>query len=63
MLENRFKTYAESNVWDTKFEAMLTREQAVDMMNDLARELEEAREEIEERDYAECMGLNEEDGK
>ena len=43
MLRNRFEAYAESYVWDKKFEEVLTRDQAIKLMNDLARELENER--------------------
>jgi len=39
MTEDRFTTWAENCVYDAKFDTMLTREQAADMMNDLADEL------------------------
>jgi hypothetical protein len=35
----RFETYAENYYYDNKFQVALTREQAADMMNDLAEEL------------------------
>lgn len=35
----RFETYAENYYYDNKFQVALTREQAADMMNDLADEL------------------------
>ena len=46
---SRFETYAESHVWDKKFEEVLTREQAIEMMNDLARELDAARSKLEKQ--------------
>ena len=46
---NRFETYAENYYYDNKFQTVLTREQAADMMNDLARELAEKIKQLEEK--------------
>ena len=37
---NRFEAYAESYVWDKKFEEVLTRDEAIELMNDMASNLE-----------------------
>jgi len=42
---SRFEAYAESYVWDKKFEEVLTRDEAIELMNDMARELENERKE------------------
>ena len=49
MTEDRFTTWAESCVYDNKFQTVLTREQAADMMNNLARELAEKIKQLEEK--------------